>query len=207
MFLLLLAVVFWGFFHSFNASFGVKDFYRRVFGDGAMKVYRLLYNVFAAITFLPIPYLLIAVPSQTIYRVPAPWSYFMLAGQATFAALLFAALFQFGILYFIGLRQLVKDEDKRELVTSGIYRFVRHPFYTFALLFIWLSPVVTVNLFIVYLALTIYIRVGIFFEERKLLREFGQEYAEYRAATPMLVPGLKLGGTNGFRNPSYGDKV
>ena len=131
----------------------------------------------------------------------------MLAGQAFFASLLFAAVVQFGIFYFVGLSQLIQEEGKRELVTSGIYRFVRHPFYTFALLFIWLSPVVTVNLFVVYLALTVYIRVGIFFEERKLLREFGQEYAKYRAVTPMLLPRFKLGGTNAFRSPSYSDKV
>ena len=138
MYLLILAVVFWGFFHSFNASFGVKDFYRRAFGDRSMKYYRLLYNVFAVITFLPILCLLVASSSPALYRVPSPWSCLMLAGQAVFASLLFAAVVQFGIFYFVGLSQLIQEEGKRELVTSGIYRFVRHPFYTFALLFIWL---------------------------------------------------------------------
>jgi protein-S-isoprenylcysteine O-methyltransferase Ste14 len=32
--------------------------------------------------------------------------------------------------------------------------------------------------------------VGAFFEERKLEREFGAAYTEYKAATPMLIPGL-----------------
>jgi protein-S-isoprenylcysteine O-methyltransferase Ste14 len=53
---------------------------------------------------------------------------------------------------------------------------------------------VTVNSFIAYISLTVYILVGAYFEERKLLREFGQEYAEYRSVTPMLIPGLKFGG-------------
>jgi protein-S-isoprenylcysteine O-methyltransferase Ste14 len=34
--------------------------------------------------------------------------------------------------------------------------------------------------------------VGIIFEERKLLREFGKKYEEYRSVTPMLIPGLNF---------------
>ena len=47
---------------------------------------------------------------------------------------------------------------------------------------------------IVSLALTIYVLIGIFFEERKLLCEFGQAYADYKSRTPMLIPALKLSG-------------
>jgi len=194
---LILAVAFWGFFHSFNASFGVKDFYRRVIGEGFMKFYRLFFNFMAVITFLPILVLLILLPSEVVYEIPSPLNYLMITGQIVFASFLTAAIFQFGILYFIGLRQLAK-ENKRELVTSGLYCYVRNPFYTFFLLLLWLTPVVTLNLFIVYLALTIYIHIGIVFEERKLLREFGSEYAEYRANTPMLIPGLKLTGNKWY---------
>jgi protein-S-isoprenylcysteine O-methyltransferase Ste14 len=69
---------------------------------------------------------------------------------------------------------------------------VRHPLYTFGLLILWLSPRVTVNSFLVCVAATLYTLVGAYFEERKLLREFGQAYAEYRRVTPMVIPGLKL---------------
>jgi protein-S-isoprenylcysteine O-methyltransferase Ste14 len=48
----------------------------------------------------------------------------------------------------------------------------------------------SMNSFIVYGALTIYILIGIIFEERKLLREFGQAYVDYKSMTPMLLPGL-----------------
>jgi len=189
---IILAIAFWGFFHSFNASFGVKDFYSRRFGHPFVKYYRLFYNFIAVLTFLPILVLLILLPSEVVYRFSAPWIYFMLAGQVVFATLLITAIFQFGILYFIGLRQLVEVEGKRELVTGGLYHYVRHPFYTFALLFLWLSPVVTLNLLMVYIALSVYIYIGIIFEERKLLQEFGGAYAQYRENTPMLVPGLKF---------------
>lgn len=192
MFWILPAVLFWGFFHSFNATHGVKEFWRRTFGDGFMKFYRLAYNVIAVLTFLPILVLLLLLPDHTIYRIPPPWSYLMMAGRVFFALCLLAAVFQFGILYFIGLRQLAERAGDRKLVTTGLYGFVRHPFYTFFLLFLWLTPTLTINLLVVYLGLTIYIQIGIYFEERKLLREFGEEYEVYRAATPMLFPAPKV---------------
>lgn len=187
-----MAAAFWGFFHSFNASHGVKEFWLRAMGDGFMKYYRLAYNVFAVLTFLPILILLLLLPNRILYRVPAPWSYLMIAGQVFFALLLLAAVFQFGILYFIGLRQLAERPGDRKLVTTGLYGFVRHPFYTFFLLFLWLTPFMTVNLLVVYLALTIYIQIGIYFEERKLIREFGDQYVEFKASTPALFPAPKF---------------
>lgn len=200
MFWIIVAVAFWGFFHSVNSTFAVKEWIRRALGDGFMKFYRLAFNVFAALTFLPIPILLFTLPSRLLYRVPAPFMQLMIAGQVFFAACLFTALYHYGILYFIGLRQLVELPSERKLVGSGSYAIVRHPFYAYFLFFLWLTPVMTMNLLIAYLSLTAYIRVGIYFEERKLLREFGEEYAKYRANTPMLIPGLKFG-RNKSRSP------
>jgi protein-S-isoprenylcysteine O-methyltransferase Ste14 len=118
----------------------------------------------------------------------------MLAGQGISVILLFTAVLQTDILSFAGLRQLFEEETPGGLVTKGFYRFMRHPLYTFGLLILWLSPAVSVNSFVVYISLTVYILVGAYFEERKLLREFGREYEDYKAATPMIVPRLKIGG-------------
>jgi protein-S-isoprenylcysteine O-methyltransferase Ste14 len=49
----------------------------------------------------------------------------------------------------------------------------------------------TVNLLAINVAVTVYILIGTLFEERKLRREFGEEYIEYCAATPMLIPFTK----------------
>lgn len=191
---LILAVALWGGVHSLLASLGFKDFLRRRLGDGFMQSYRLLYNLFAVISIAPVLYLMISLPDHNLYQVPPPWKYLMLAGQGISALLLFAAVLQTDLLSFAGLRQLSGAEQTGRLVTDGLYRFIRHPLYTFSLLILWLSPRVTINSFIVYLALTMYVLAGAFFEERKLLREFGQEYVNYRSVTPMLVPGLKQHG-------------
>lgn len=193
-FWLILSVVIWGVVHSIMASLGFKEFLRRTLGDGFMKFYRLLYNVFAVVSFVPILYLMVVLPDENLYQVPSPWSYVMSAGQGISVILLFVTVLQTDSLSFIGLRQLFEEEKSGSLVTNGFYRFIRHPLYTFGLLILWLSPSMSVNSFIVYFALTIYIFVGAYFEERKLLREFGQEYVNYRSVTPMLIPGLKFGG-------------
>jgi methanethiol S-methyltransferase len=186
---LLFFIMLWGVLHSLLASNGSKDFFRRTLGNGFMRWYRLLYNIFALISFLPILYLMVSLPDRVLYQVPAPFNLLMRLGQGISLILLGMAALQTDLLSFVGLRQVFEAEKKGPLMTGGLYRYVRHPLYTFSLLILWLSPNMSLNSLIVYLALTVYILVGIFFEERKLLREFGEEYAHYRSVTPMLIPG------------------
>ena len=192
LFWLILSIALWGLVHSMVASHGFKDFLRRTLGDGFMKFYRLLYNIFAVVSIAPALYLAVALPDRELYRIPAPWSYGMLAGQGLSALLLLVAVLQTDVFSFIGLRQLIEGEKPARMVTGGLYRLVRHPLYTFSLLVLWMSPTVSLNSFIMYVSFTAYILIGIFFEERKLLREFGQEYASYKTVTPMLIPGVRF---------------
>jgi protein-S-isoprenylcysteine O-methyltransferase Ste14 len=194
MFWLIFSIALWGIVHSLLASVGFKNYLRRTLGDHLMKFYRLFYNIFAVISILPVLYLMVVLPDRTLYQVGSPWSYLMRAGQVISVLLLFVAVLQTDVLSFVGLRQLTDEEKRGDLVVNGLYRFVRHPLYTFSLGILWLSPTMTVNSFIVYAALTVYILIGIIFEERKLVREFGQEYADYKSITPMLIPGRKFGG-------------
>ena len=191
MFWLIITIGLWGLVHSLLASMGFKNLLRKTLGDGFMKFYRVLYNLFAVMSIAPIFHLMISLPNSILYQVPAPWKYMMLVGQGISALFLLIALLQTDLLSFAGLRQLIEAETPGNLVSGGLYRMVRHPLYTFSLLILWLSPSMTVNSFVVYTALTTYVLIGILFEERKLLREFGNDYANYRLTTPMLLPGLK----------------
>jgi protein-S-isoprenylcysteine O-methyltransferase Ste14 len=84
-----------------------------------------------------------------------------------------------------------RDAKPQKLITNGLYGYVRHPLYTSGLVIIWLLPVMTARLLVIDLALTVYIVVGAFVEERKLRHKFGQEYIEYSRGTPMFIPFLK----------------
>ena len=190
MFWLIFAIVLWGVFHSIMASLGFKQLLQNTLGDDTMRFYRLFYNIFSAISFMPILYLMATLPNKDLYQVSSPWNYVMLAGQGISTLLLIVSVLQTDTLSFVGLRQLFSDEKNGRLVTSGLYRFVRHPLYTFGLLILWLSPNMTLNSLVFYTSLTVYILVGAYFEERKLVREFGQAYIDYKTSTPMLIPGL-----------------
>lgn len=88
--------------------------------------------------------------------------------------------------------RLVQILPDHHLVTTGPYRFVRHPSYSGLLLFFagmglafgsWLSLAVMAT---VPLAGVLY-RVRV--EERALLAAFGEEYRDYMGRVPGLLPG------------------
>jgi protein-S-isoprenylcysteine O-methyltransferase Ste14 len=187
-----LSLLLWGFLHSLLASLRFKSFLANLLGKSLMRGYRLFYNIFAFVSFLPILWLVATLPDAPLYSVPAPVSYVMLLGQGIGMVLLLVGVLQTDTLAFLGLRQLVMEEKPAGLVTNGLYRLVRHPLYTAGMLILWLSPQVTVNSFTMYVGATVYILIGAYFEERKLLREFGTAYADYKSRTPMLIPWLKF---------------
>jgi protein-S-isoprenylcysteine O-methyltransferase Ste14 len=191
---LVLGIALWGAVHSWMASLGFKETVRRRLGEGAARSYRLVYNAFSVVTFGPILLLVKVLPDRPLYAVPAPWLFFMVAGQLAAIVCIIIAVLQVDAAAFIGLRQVIQGEEAPHLVTNGFYRWIRHPLYLFGLLILWLTPVMTRNLLVAYLALSAYLVLGALFEERKLLREYGAAYAEYRARTPMLIPLLKQAG-------------
>ncbi len=192
-FWLILAILIWGVIHSVLASLEAKGVFARWLGTGFMRFYRFLYNLFSLVTFLPVLALTVILPDQMLYSIPFPWSLAALAVQLIAGVLLVVGLLQTDTLSFVGLRQILEPQPApSRLVSKGLYHWVRHPLYSAGLLFIWLTPSVSLNTFVLYLSLSVYILIGAHFEERKLLDEFGQDYAEYQVATPMLIPGLKI---------------
>ena len=181
----------WGLIHSLLASLAFKDFFRKTMGDDFMRGYRLGYNIFSVVSLMPVLWLMWILPNRILYIIPAPWKYLMLVGQGIAVFLLLYGVLQTDILSFVGLKQLVMPDPRPgALVTRGLYRFVRHPLYSAGLLVLWLTVAMTMNQLVVYICATIYIFVGAYFEERKLLREYGAAYAEYKSITPMIAPGL-----------------
>src|SRR6185437_14016932 len=75
-----------------------------------------------------------------------------------------------------------------ELLVLGPYRWVRHPLMACLLLFLWCQPVLSLDLLLLDGGLSVYIGIGLVFEERHLARRFGPAYTDYRRGVPALLP-------------------
>ncbi len=195
--------------HSLLATLWAKAAARRLAGRAAGRFYRFGYNVVGAVTLLPVLAIPAIQPGPVLYLVPSPLSWLFLAGQAAAVIVVLAGLSQSDVWHFLGLRQLIEPTEHRpaELVTTGLYRHVRHPLYSAGLAFLWLTPLMTTTLLALVIGFSLYFYIGSRFEERRLQVEFGQAYVDYQRRVPRLVPRLRFrraGGAGAAPTPDAG---
>jgi protein-S-isoprenylcysteine O-methyltransferase Ste14 len=78
------------------------------------------------------------------------------------------------------------------LVTNGVYAWVRHPLMAGGLLFLATSGP-SLNNLVYTLMYAAYMVIGGYYEERRLVRIFGQDYVRYQAQVGAFVPRLWRG--------------
>jgi protein-S-isoprenylcysteine O-methyltransferase Ste14 len=96
--------------------------------------------------------------------------------------------------------RMIKEQS---LITSGPYRFIRHPIYTAFLLILGSTLLISANwlIGIAWMGMTILevtSRIG--FEENLMLEYFGEQYREYMKQTGRLFPRLTAVTTSAVRN-------
>ena len=177
------ATLLYGAQHSLLASRGLKRAIARRWGPRGLQVYRLFYNAWAGLSFLPLLAWAARIPDRTLYALPWPWAALALAVQGLGVYLILDGLWRIGPGGFLGLAP-----ERAHLTCAGVYAWVRHPLYVGGLLILWATPVLTVNMAVFYAALSLYLFVGAWWEERKLRAELGPAYDAYRRAVPMWLP-------------------
>ncbi len=117
---------------------------------------------------------------------PAPWVGW-LGAILSFVGIAFAVWARYHLGKNWGMPMSVKDHP--ELVTTGPYRYVRHPIYTGVILSAIGTALVVGDWWICILALMcIYFIFSALQEEKLMAAEFPNQYPEYKKRSKMLIP-------------------
>jgi len=124
------------------------------------------------------------------------WSFFPLPNWLRWTGLAIGALcvfFLWWVFASIGsnISETVLTKKDHQLVTSGPYRWIRHPLYSGALLAFFSLSLVASNAFmagLIVIGAILFVSVVIPREEEHLVAKFGEAYLEYRKRTGGLLP-------------------
>lgn len=192
MILLSLAWLLYGAIHSLMAGKAFKDLMLKILGK-KFRFYRLIYNVFAFALLIPVLTLQFSTEKVSLWQAS---DYQQVIGKfiCVFGVIFIATALQgYDLGEFSGL-DFKKKNEPPALKTDGLLEYVRHPIYFGILLLVWglfISDASTRSLAGA-IAVTIYLLVGIHFEEKKLIVTFGEQYKKYQKEVAMLIPFLKV---------------
>jgi protein-S-isoprenylcysteine O-methyltransferase Ste14 len=191
-------IVAWGafaLFHSFTVSERYERWARGFLGDERFRAYhRLLFTLYSAVATAAVLLYARSLPDARLYRLDGISRYAFHALQLCGAALLLWT--PWDLKEFVGLRQWerhrrgeVETQGRNErLFTGKGYGLVRHPLYLGCSMLLAFHPVQTRNSAATAAAVIAYFHIGTFFEERRLVRIFGDAYREYQRRVPRFFP-------------------
>jgi len=178
-----------GLVHSLLARASAKRILQPLFG----RAYRLSYNLFSAlhIGLVIIGGQLVLGGNSVGFGFGNELAILATAAQWTGIVVIAFSLTQYDLGRFSGVTQLFRDDnltaEEEPLHTTGMHRYVRHPLYLGAYLYLLGGAV---NEFDMQTALwgCLYLLIGTWFEERSLVTQYGRAYIEYKEKVPAIFP-------------------
>ncbi len=188
-----LLIALFGLQHSLMARAGFKRRLMRLVPGGlerATYVHASNLALWPVLLFWqPLPYVLVDLSSQ---RAPIAAIYWL-----GWLVVLLASL-NIDLLELWGVRQAMSWARGETYVPppfkeSWLYRRVRHPIYLGLLIAFWATPQLTAGHALFAAGMSAYILIGAWFEERDLVRTYGEAYRSYQRAVPAYFPRLLTG--------------
>ena len=181
------------FLHSFLADKRVKNyFYKHIISE---RYYRLFFVSYSVFLLFPIAYVYFSADKYNYFQPNVfgnilGWLLILISFYV-----FFISFKNYNIREFLGLDRLKSGEKVfYPLKVSGINKIVRHPLYSFSYtLMLGLFLIAPNNyILIACVIIAVYLPIGIYFEEKKLIEEYGKEYKDYMEHVPKLIPRLPV---------------
>jgi len=184
--------------HSLLARSALKEKIFNFF-PAASAYYRIMYVGIALFT-LGLWWYFIPDMSQKFYSIDPPFKWMFHTLQLAAAIGFIQSLRNSGTQSFLGITQLrrywkhgklpgyLDDLSTEALHCSGLYKYMRHPLYTFSILFMVANPEMSLRWALLTVLFSLYFWIGSYFEERELIKKFGEQYVLYQRKTPRFVP-------------------
>lgn len=186
----LLLVALFGLQHSIMARSGFKQWLTQFIPEHFERsIYVIKTSLVLGLLFLfwqPLP--------ETVWNVEAAWVQWMLWGLFALGWILVIVSAELvSGASFLGRRQIRDylkgwEPSTPDFQVPGLYKLTRHPMMFGFLLVYWSSPKMTVGHLLFAISMTIYILIALPFEERDMVRFFGERYRIYKKRVPMLIP-------------------
>ena len=176
--------------HSLMASLWFKE---RCFSfwPNLKLTYRLWFNILSSILLIPLIMLLILYPGEMLWQWTG-WQAVFANSLALFAALgFYFSLSDYDMSEFLGVnvftRQINKNSSKEQFYIGRFHLFVRHPWYFFLLIILWTRDMTTYE-FLTATLISLYLIIGSYLEEQKMVYCFGEVYRTYQQKVAGLIP-------------------
>ncbi len=129
-----------------------------------------------------------------LWRVESdPWRTVLISGYIAGWSISVLSTFQINHFELFGLQQVYYHFKNTAEPTSTFterlfYKIVRHPLQLGVLIGIWVTPLMTMTHFLLALGMTIYIFIGLYYEEKDLATFLGERYTDYQSRVRMILP-------------------
>jgi len=182
----------WCTLHSLLISKQAHKIAERFLGKNS-GTYRVLYVLFSIITLMPVLLFQFSLQQKIVLEsgifIHLAQCILLLYGMVMFylGARVYNMSFFLGITQWHNARKNTKSAPL-PFHTDGVLAYVRHPWYSGGIAFIWGFGTISDIYLLTRIILTAYFIIGSVLEERRLVGELGDQYSSYRRKVPMLLP-------------------
>lgn len=191
---ILILIILWVLYfvvHSIFASNNAKAGFKKFF-PGINRFYRIIYVFFSIIGLVVIFLFQSSLPLSSLYEMNAFSTCIGLSLSSLGILVVIKSFSYYDTAEFLGLRQAKGDMEEQGFLRRGILCYVRHPLYTGSMVFLTGYLIIapnTVNLVSVF-CMIVYFIIGSYFEEKKLIKTFGEAYLIYKSEVPAFIPNI-----------------